>query len=42
MHRNKIFQPIEIYIKTGHTIFMKYTCVIGSGFSTEIYEWVWF
>jgi hypothetical protein len=40
IHRDRIFKLIEIYIKTGHNIVMKY--MIGLGFSTEIYEWVWF
>jgi hypothetical protein len=31
---------IYIYIKTGHIIVNKY--MIGSGFSMEIYQWVWF
>jgi hypothetical protein len=40
IHTDRIFKLIEIYIKTGNNIVMKY--MIGSGFSTEIYEWVWF
>jgi hypothetical protein len=40
IHRNRIFKLIEISVKTVQNIVMKY--MIGSGFSTEIYEWVWF
>jgi hypothetical protein len=38
--RDRIFKLIEIYRKAGHNIVMKN--MIWSGFSTEIYEWVWF
>jgi hypothetical protein len=39
IHRDRTSKLIEITL-IGHNIVMKY--MIGSGFSTEIYEWVWF
>jgi hypothetical protein len=31
-----------IYKNRSQFIVMKYMIMVGSGFSTEIYEWVWF